>query len=145
MAKYDDFQNYHRLQAVTLPTSVSTPVTSAAIDTTAMEQLTIIANVGAMAASGVLTLTMTESATLGGSYTAQAGASIVWTQGVETDQEVKIGKIKCNHIDQLPFKKVVLTPSVAALDGCAVMIASSGSVHYPLSDALTPVFNLSNP
>jgi hypothetical protein len=145
MGKYRDFQNEHLIVAVTLPTDASTAVTSAAIDTTGYEQLTIIANVGAMATSAVLTLTMTESATLGGSYTANAGATIVWTEGVEADQEVKLGKIKVNHVDQLPFKKVVLTPSVAATDGCGVMIASNLSGHRPVAGALVPVFDLSAP
>jgi hypothetical protein len=145
MGKYRDFENEHLIVAVTLPTDASTPVTSAAIDTTGYEQLSIIANVGVMATNAVLTLTMTESATFGGSYTAVSGASIVWTESVEADQEVKIGKIKVNHIDQLPFKKVVLTPSVAATEGCAIMIASNLSGHRPVAGALVPAFDLSAP
>ena len=143
MGKYRDFENEHLIVGVTLPTSVSTPVTSAAINTTGYEQLTIIANAGVIAATGAITLTMTESATLGGSYTANAGATITWA--ATEDGVTKIGKIKCNHVDQLPFKKVVLTPDTAAGDASAVMIASNLSGHRPVAGALTPVFNLSAP
>jgi hypothetical protein len=143
MAKYDDFENAHLIVGVTLPTSVATPVTSAAIDTTGYEQLTVICNAGVIAATGAVTLTMTESATLGGSYTANAGATLAFTDA--EDGVTKIGKIKCNHVDQLPFKKVVLTPDTAAGDASAVMIASNLSGHYPVAGALVPVFNLSNP
>ena len=122
--------------AATLFNGVSSGGTNG-IDTRGQDEITILANVGTIATSGTLDLTIVQSDT-NDSSTATAITGAVFTQFTPAnDLAIYTGSIKCKN-----YKRYMWVKSIQS----AHAIVFSASVVMGLSDRLpnanNPVFNL---
>jgi predicted aconitase with swiveling domain len=110
-------------------------VTSAAFDTKLHRRIFVVVNGGLVTSTGVLTITFTSSATLGGSYTAVTGLAAVPTiiaSGAKVLYEFRVEAL-AGVPGNFEFVKVVATTTLAAV-AYGVEVWGASERYLPASD-----------
>lgn len=144
MAKYDDFQNAHRMVAVC--GSAAEAKSSATMDTKGMEQAVVILRTGLMADTGTLDVKVQHAVLGDGSDWVDLPGAVFTQKLTANDDTTYVGKIKCNTSGVNRYLKIVGTAAAAATNYAAILIGLNVSGHYPLvtNPMPTPEFDVFN-